>query len=103
MVKLEIREELQEIKEDDLLVSYDFNSFYPSAQIVTKKTWPKIETTYPFKKHMSHAVCSLFNSKKWNDLSICHFVTVKYHNLENVVVQRLSVKEKIQNHTKTID
>ena len=46
---------------------------------------------------MSHAVCSLFNSKKWNDLSRCHFVTVKYHNLENVVVQRLPVKEKIKN------
>ena len=48
--EIEISKELQKIIEDDLLVSYDFNSLYPSAQIDKINTWPKIETTYPFKK-----------------------------------------------------
>ena len=30
---LEISKELQKINKDDLLVSYDFNSLYPTAQI----------------------------------------------------------------------
>ena len=38
------------------------NSLYPSDQIVIKSTWPKIETTYPFEKYMTDAVCYLFNS-----------------------------------------
>ena len=46
----EISKELQNIKKDDLLVLYDFNSVYPSAQIDINGPWPKIETAYPFKK-----------------------------------------------------
>ena len=48
--ELEISKELQKINKDDLLISYDFNSLYPSAQIDINSTWPKIETAYPFKK-----------------------------------------------------
>ena len=48
--ELEISKELQKINKDDLLVSYDFNSSYPSAQIDLYSAWPKIETAYPFKK-----------------------------------------------------
>ena len=62
--KLNISKELQKIKKDDLLVSYDFNSLYPSAQIDKNSTWRKIETAYPFKKHMNDAICYLFNSGK---------------------------------------
>ena len=46
--ELEISKEIQKISKDDLLVSYDFNSLYPSAQIDLSSTWPKIETSYPF-------------------------------------------------------
>ena len=60
---LEISKELENIFKDDLLLSYDFNSLYPSAQIDFNSTWPKKGTAYPFKKHMSDAVCSLFNTK----------------------------------------
>ena len=66
--ELEISKELQNKNKDELLVSYDFNSFYPSAQIDLNSTWPKIETAYPFQKFMSDAVCRLFNSGKWNEL-----------------------------------
>ena len=60
--ELEVSKDLQKINKDDLLVSYDFNSLCPSAQIDKDSTWPKIETSYPFKKFMSDAICVLFNS-----------------------------------------
>ena len=94
---LEISKELQKINKDDLLVSYDFNSLYPSAQIDKNSTWPKIETAYPFKKYMNDAVCTLFNSGRWNELNRSAFLTVKYHNPKNMIFQPLPIKEKIEN------
>ena len=79
------------------LVSHDFNSLYPSAQIDINNTWPKKRTAYPFKNYISDAVCSLFNSGKWNELNRCAFLTVKDHNPDNLVFQHLPVKEKIKN------
>ena len=95
--ELENSKELQKINKDDLLVSYDFNSLYPSAQIDKNSTWPKIETAYPFKKHMNEAICYLFNSGKWNQLNRSAFLTIKYHNPENLIFQHLPIKEKINN------
>ena len=95
--ELEISKELQKINKDDLLVSYDFNSLYPSAQIDKNSTWPKIETAYPLKKHMNDAICYLFNSGKWNQLNRSAFLTIKYHNPENLIFQHLPIKEKIKN------
>ena len=95
--ELEISKELQKINKDDLLVSYDFNSLYPSAQIDKNSNWPKIETSYPFKKYMNDAVCSLFNSGRWNELNRSAFLTVNYHNNENMIFQHLAVKEKVEN------
>ena len=46
---------------------------------------------------MSDAVCSLFNSGKWNEMKRCAFLTVKYHNPENLVFQHLPVEEKVEN------
>ena len=50
--ELEISKEIQSLKKDDLLVSYDLNSLYPGAQIDINTIWPKTETTYPFKKYI---------------------------------------------------
>ena len=100
---MEISKELQNINKDDLLVSYDLNSLYPNAQIDINSTWPKIETAYLFKKCMSDAVCSLFNSGRWNELNRCAFLTVKYHNPENLVFQHVPLKEIINNSCKAID
>ena len=95
--ELDISKELQKINKDDLLVSYDFNSLYPSAQIDKNSTWPKIETAYPFKKYMNDAICYLFNSQKWKQLNRSAFLTIKYHNPENLIFQHLPVKEKVKN------
>ena len=56
-----------------MLVSYDFNMLYPSAQIDINSTWPKKETVHPFKKDMNQSCCSLFNSGRWNELNRCVF------------------------------
>ena len=95
--ELEISKELQKIDKNDLLVSYDFNSLYPSAQIDVNSTWPKIETAYPIKKYMNESICTLFNSGRWNELNRSAFLTVKYHNPENLIFQHLPVKEKYKN------
>ena len=46
---------------------------------------------------MSDAVCTLFNSGRWNELNSSAFLTIKYHNPENLIFQHLPVKEKIRN------
>ena len=84
-------------------MSYDFNSLNPSAQIDKNSTWPEIGTSYPFKIFMNESVCSLFNSGIWNELNRSAFLTVKYHNPENLIFQHLPIKEKIKNPYKTID
>ena len=99
--ELEISKELQNINKDDLLVSYDFNSFNPSAQLDINIIWPKIEKTCPFEKYVSDVVCSLFNSRRWNDINVCAFLTVKYHNPENLVFQHLPTKENFKNPYKS--
>ena len=95
--ELEISKDLQKINKDDLLVSYDFNSLYPSAQIDKNSIWPKIETAYPFKKYMCDVVCTLFNSGRWDEINSSAFLTVKYYNPENLLLQHLPVKKKIEN------
>ena len=39
----------------------------------------------------------MFNGRKWNELYRSAFLTVKYHNSENLVFQLLPIKEKIEN------
>ena len=95
--EMEISREIQKIYLNDLLVSYDFNSLYSSAQIDINSYWPKIEIAYSFKKYKSDAFCSLLNSGRLNELNRSAFLTVKHHNPENSVFLHLSVKEKIKN------
>ena len=63
---LEITENLREIDINDLLVSYNFSSLYPSAQVDNDSTWPAIDTVYAFKRYMNDAVGELFNNGKWD-------------------------------------
>ena len=47
--KLEISKESQNIYKSDLLVSYDFNSVYPSAQVDINSPWSKIDSFFVWK------------------------------------------------------
>ena len=86
-----------------MLVSYDFNILYPSGQIKINSTWLKTETADPFKKHIIDAVCASFNRGRWNELNRYAFLTVKYHNLENLIFEHLPVKKILKTQTKTIE
>ena len=88
---------MQRNNKDAIKVSYDFNSFYPSAQADKNSTWPAMETSYPFKKYMDDALRQLFNSKKWDELNKYASTTIKYHNLESVYLQHIPKKENIKN------
>ena len=46
---------------------------------------------------MNDVICTLFNSGRWNELNRSAFLTVKYHNPENLIFQHLPIKEKIEN------
>ena len=46
---------------------------------------------------MNDVICYLFNSGKWNQLNRSAFLTVKYHNPDNLIFQHLPIKEKIKN------
>ena len=66
-----------------MLVSYDFTSLFPSAQIDLNSSWAKIETAFPLKKDMNQSSCSLFNSGRWNELSRSAF------QLQNIIIARI--------------
>ena len=46
---------------------------------------------------MNDAICYLFNSGNWNQLNRSVFLTIKYHNPQNLIFQHLPIKEKIEN------
>ena len=49
---------------------------------------------------MSDAVCSFFNSGRWNEINRSAFLSVKYHNPDNSFFEHLPVKEKVENSYK---
>ena len=63
---LEVSKVLRMINKDDLLVSYDIPSPYPSAEADWNSIWRAIETTYPFEKIMNDAVCEIYKSGRLN-------------------------------------
>ena len=93
---LEISKKIKEVKLNDYLVSSDYTSLYPSAQVDSHSIWPKIETAYAFENHMNDAVCSLFNGQRFEELNLCCFLTVKYHNPENLIFQHLPARDRIR-------
>ena len=93
---LEISKEIKKVKLNDYLVSSDYTSLYPSAHADINSNWPKIETAYAFEDYMNDAVCTLFNNKEFEKLNLCCFLTVKYHNPENLIFQHLPARDRIQ-------
>ena len=46
---------------------------------------------------MIESICTLFNSGRWNELNRSAFLIIKYHNPENLILQHLPIKEKVNN------
>ena len=96
---LPISSELNNIDKSDLLVSSDYNSFYPSAMAHIKSTRPAIETAKAINPEDSEVYCELFNTGEWGSLKKTGFFKVKYHNPENLILQQMVAKEDVYNET----
>ena len=46
---------------------------------------------------MEKSICTLFNSGRWPELNRSAFLTIKYHDPENLIFQHLPIKEKTEN------
>ena len=95
--ELETSKKIKQVQSDDILVSYDYTSLKPSAQSHKDNKWPAIETAFAYEDHMNDAVCCSFNSKEFEKMNLCCFLSVKYHTLENKIFQHLPSRE--QNRT----
>ena len=75
-----------------LLWEFDAVSLYPSAMWDPKSIYPKIETSYAFKREMNDELLEKFNNQNFNQGSA--ILKIKYYNPKNLIVQHLPVKEK---------
>ena len=94
---MDITKSLRMMNKDSSFLSYDFNSLYPSAEADEDSKWPAIETSFPFERFLSDAICELFNSSRWEEVNGSAFLTVKFHNPENLIFQHILTKEKLNN------
>ena len=100
---LDITKSFRKMNKDSSLLSYNFNSLYPCAEADEDSKWPAIETSFPFERFLSDAICELFNSSRWEEVNGSAFLTVKFHNPENLIFQHILTKEKLNNPQKRID
>ena len=91
---MEVSKALRLINKYDLLVSYEFQSLYPSAEADRDCEWPAVETAYPFKKEMINAVFEFFIGGNWDELNRSNFLTIKNHNPEKLFFQHILIREK---------
>ena len=59
--------------------------------------WPKIETAIAIKKDDSARFCLIFKTGEWRRINKSGFFDVKYYIVENIIFQRMSVKEQVFN------
>ena len=80
------------IKLDELLWSYDANSFYPSAMWDENSIYPRIETGYAFMDDMNDELVENFNTQFFYQGSA--ILKIKYYNPKISIVQHLPVEER---------
>ena len=77
---------------DDLLMTFDATSLYPSAMYDESSTYPKIETGYAFTPDMNNEIVHQFNMKTFTKSAI---LKIKYYNPKGIVLQHIPVKEEV--------
>ena len=94
---LPIHKELSKLDSNKTQMNFDAKSLYPSAMWDKKSVYPKIETGFAFKPHMSKTYVEAFNNKTFNeDGDQSAILTIKYYNPPDLIFQHLAVKEKIE-------
>ena len=76
-----------------LLWDFDAVSLYPSAMWDENSIYPRIETGYAYTKDMNDELVEKFNNQTFTQGSA--ILKIKYYNPENLIVQHLPIKEKV--------
>ena len=76
-----------------LLWDFDAVSLYPSAMWDENSIYPRIETGYAYTKDMNDELVEKFNNQTFTQGSA--ILKIKYYNPENLIVQHLAIKEKV--------
>ena len=84
---------LQELNLNDLLWDFDAVSLYPSALSDPKSIYPRTETGFAYTPDMNDELVEKFNSQTFTQGSA--ILKIKYFNPENLIVQHLPVKERV--------
>ena len=97
---LPISKKLNKIDKSDFLVSSDYIRLFPSAMAHEKSNWPAIETAKAINLEDSEVYCKLFNTCEWVSWNKTGLFKVKYHNPENLILQRMADKEDVYDEIK---
>ena len=94
---LPIHKELSKLDSNKTQMDFDATSPYPSAMWDKKSVYPKIETGFAFKPHMSDVYVEAFNNQSFNeDGDESALLTKKYYNPPDLIFQHLPIKEKVK-------
>ena len=77
--KLPIDQIIKQIKLDELLWDFDDNSLYPSAILVEKSIFPRIETGYAYTIDLSDELLEKFNTQTFNQGSVFFLKNISIH------------------------
>ena len=91
--ELPIHQLLQQLGLNDLLWDFDAVSLYPSAMSDEKLIYPRIESGYVFTPDINNDLIENFNNQTFTRGSA--ILKLKYHNLKNLIVQHIPLKEKV--------
>ena len=90
--ELDISKKLRLFNRNDLLMTFDATSLYPSAMYDEMSIYPKIETGYAFTKDMNDEIVNQFNTKTFTKSAI---LKIKYYNPKDTILQHIPVKEEV--------
>ena len=94
---LTIHRELSKLNSNKTQMDFDATPLYPSAMWDENSVYPKIETGFAFKPHMSDVYVKAFKNQTINqDGNESGMLTIKYYNPADLIFQRLPAKEKVE-------
>ena len=87
---------LQQLNLNDFLWDSDALSLYPSAMVDEKSIYPNKETGYAFTKQMNDELIEKIKNQTFTQGNVS--LKIKHHIPKNLIVQHLSVKERVKNY-----
>ena len=92
-----IQKELSKLNSNKTQMNFDATSLYQSAMWNENSVYPKIETGFAFKPHLNDVYVEVFNNQTFNQAGDeSSILTIKFHNLPDLIFQHFAVKKKLQ-------